>query len=153
MSRKQGKRWLPLKYESLRIFYFSCECLGHSYKDLTKEDFLYSLALKVELNLVSKEVVQLNLSDRKTTPQSVYIKENAKANDQDKRATVAVIDFEAKVIKVFSKGIGGSEEVKSNLNSANNDINFRELIILKKFIPNSKKVKQIKYETANRNLG
>lgn len=60
------------KYENLSNFYFSCGRVGHAVKDCIEipnlgeekleEDFPYSLALKVESNLVGKEILQFGFS-------------------------------------------------------------------------------------------
>ncbi|MBA0785417.1 hypothetical protein Gotri_026419, partial [Gossypium trilobum] len=74
------------KYENLSNFCFKCCCMGHAVKDCIEipnlgeekleEDLPYSLALKVESNLVGKEILQFGFSVKKFMKQCLYIGEN-----------------------------------------------------------------------------
>ncbi|MBA0878137.1 hypothetical protein Goshw_017310 [Gossypium schwendimanii] len=81
--------WIPFKYEKLPTFCFGCGRLGHALQECTvikpaeknriREVLPFSLALKVELNLVGGESLKFNALSKKLQPQCSYtgsIKEN-----------------------------------------------------------------------------
>ncbi|MBA0786569.1 hypothetical protein Gotri_026561 [Gossypium trilobum] len=77
-----NKCWIPFKYEKLPTFCFGCGRLGHGLQECTeitpageiriREDPPFSLALKVELNLVGKEGLKLNAQSKKLQAQCSY---------------------------------------------------------------------------------
>ncbi|KAG8483158.1 hypothetical protein CXB51_022103 [Gossypium anomalum] len=66
---KQGKTWLPFKYETLPTFCFGCGQLRHGVKECTKissedrtkaeEELPYSIALEAEPSIIGKESIWL----------------------------------------------------------------------------------------------
>lgn len=64
------KFWIPFKYETLLIYCFGCERIGHGMKEcefvskkvknMSHDELPYSFALKVESNVKEKEMVKLN---------------------------------------------------------------------------------------------
>lgn len=79
---KQGKTWLPLKYESLPTFCFGCGRLGHGVKEYTKipledrdkteNELPYSIALKAKSSIIGKESLWLGSLKKKTMKQCHY---------------------------------------------------------------------------------
>lgn len=77
------KCWVPFKYENLPGYYFSCGKLGHyvknccdvsnSVKNLTKDDYPFSIVLKVELNFIGKVSLLLGSLMEKTVTNCSYL--------------------------------------------------------------------------------
>lgn len=75
-TRSEDEQWITFKYENIHVSYFGCGQMGHGLKDcnvssdavkeMPEDALLYSVALKVESNLVGKECHKLGFSVKKS---------------------------------------------------------------------------------------
>lgn len=95
------KCWVPFKYKNLSIFYFGCGLPGHNLRDcwevsvkvkeLSEDDYPFSVALKAEVNLVGKISLALGIAGKKTKAQCSYVGEDTRNSvlDMEKEDDVA----------------------------------------------------------------
>ncbi|MBA0679672.1 hypothetical protein Goari_011429, partial [Gossypium aridum] len=82
LTKNSEKIWFLFKYENLPIFCFGCGCMGHGVKECSNipiaerekidDEYSYSLALKVESNLIGKESFQFGFSAKRIMKQCLY---------------------------------------------------------------------------------